>query len=307
MLTRFFGTSKPSVIIVVLLYMTVGFFYSNKAIFIEAFSMLEVLKVIGMWVLFVFAMFILNFISQKNDLTKRSAYRTLLFAAFGLAIPVALRDASILLAGIFVLLSIRRLISLRSGLFMERKIFDATFWICIASVSYFFSWYFIIALYLTMLFYSNVQLRHLFIPLIAILSFVIIGYALVLGLERGGHILSTYPSEISLDFSAYNNAQVLIAIAFLLGVLTWTIWNYLGEQRRASTSSRSRYSVILSILLVGTLLIILAPHKTGAEWYFVLPVLSIIVSNYLETNDNLIFKESLLWLIIVLPVIINLV
>lgn len=307
MLTRFFGTTKPAAIVVVLLYMTIGFFYSNKSIFIEPFEILKFLKILGMWVLFILAMFILNFISQKNDLTKRSAYRVLLFAAFGLALPVALRDASILLAGVFILVSLRRIISLRSGLHMERKIFDAALWICLSSLSYFFSWYFIIAIYLALILYRNLQVRYLFIPLIAILAFSIISYAIALGLDNGQDLLLAYPAQISLDFAAYNSAQVLIAIAFLLGVLIWTIWNYLAEQQRASTSARSRYSVILSILLVGAFMIILAPQKSGAEWYFILPVLSIIVSNYLDTNDNLVFKESLLWLIIVLPVIINLV
>lgn len=307
MLTRFFGTTKPFAIIVVLLYMTVGFFYSNKTIFTAPFEALAVLKLIGMWVLFVLAMFILNFISQKNNLTKSSAYRILLFAAFGLALPVALRDASVLLAGVFVLISLRRILSLRSGLHMERKIFDATFWICLASMSYFFSWYFVIAIYLALLLYSNLVARYLFIPIIAVLSFFLIGYAIILGLDSEREILSAYASQMSLDFSSYNSAQVLITIAFLLGTLIWTIWHYVGEQRRATTSVRSRYSVILSILLVGALLIIVTPNKTGAEWYFVLPVISIIVSNYLDKNENLIFKESLLWLIIILPVIIHLV
>lgn len=307
MLTRFFGTTKPFAIIVVLLYMTVGFFYSNKTIFTAPFEALAVLKLIGMWVLFVLAMFILNFISQKNNLTKSSAYRILLFAAFGLALPVALRDASVLLAGVFVLISLRRIISLHSGLHMERKIFDATFWVCLASMSYFFCWYFVIAIYLALLLYRNLVARYLFIPIVAVLSFFLIGYAIILGLDNEREILSAYASQMSLDFSSYNSAQVLITIAFLLGTLLWTIWHYVGEQRRATTSVRSRYSVILSILLVGALLIIVTPNKTGAEWYFVLPVISIIVSNYLDTNENLIFKESLLWLIIILPVIIHLV
>jgi hypothetical protein len=128
-----------------------------------------------------------------------------------------------------------------------------------------------------------------------------------LGLDNGSALLASYPEKMSLDFRAYNNPQVLIAIAFLLGVLVWTIWNYLAEQRHASTSVRSRYSVIIAILFVGLTLILFAPHKTGAEWYFVLPVISIIVSNYLDTNESLLFKESLLWLIVVLPIIIHLV
>lgn len=306
MLTKFFGTTKPLAVIVVMIYMTLGFFYSNKSIFTNPFDALETLKTLGMWLLFIATMFILNFVSQKNELTKRNAYRTLLFGAFGLALPVALRDGSILLAGMLVMISVRRIISLRSGLHMERKIFDATLWVCLASMAYFYSWHFIIAIYFGIVLYRQMNIRYFLIPVLAIMCFFTIGYAVVLALDDTQVILAAYSEAMSLDFTPYNNLQVLIAIAFLLGVLIWTIWSYIGEQQKASLSLRSRYSVILGVLFVGALLIVFAPNKTGAEWYFVLPIIAIIVSNYLDNTDNIYFKESLLWFIIILPIIINL-
>ncbi|AEE19187.1 DUF6427 family protein [Dokdonia sp. 4H-3-7-5] len=306
MLTRFFGTSKPLAIAVVLIYMTLGFFYSHRGIITEPFSWTSTSKTLGMWVLYVLTMFILSFVSQKNDLTKRSSYGVLLFAAFSLALPVALKDHAILIAGFFILIALRRIISFKSELHMERKIFDAALWILLASLAFYFSWLYVIAIYLALLFYRITVVRYLFIPLLALLSFSVIYYSILLFQVGDPSEVSLSFQSISLDFTAYNNLQVLAAIAFFIGTLLWTIWKYLGEQRRASTGSKSRYSVILGILAVGLVVILFTTTKTGAEWYFIIPVMTIIVSNYLENTESLLFKESLLWFIILLPIIIHL-
>lgn len=307
MLTRFFGTAKPLAIVIVIIYMTLGFFYSNKQWLIEPFTWWDTLTLIGMWFLFILAMFTLNFIAQKNDLTKRSAYGVLLFGAFSLALPVALRDGQILLAGVFLLVAVRRIISFKSELHMERKIFDATFWILLAALSFYFSWLYIIAIYLTLLFYRISNVRYLFIPIIAILSFGILYYCFLLYQAVDPAAVAFNFQAISFNFSAYGTIEVLIAIAFFIGSILWTIWSYLGEQSKASSKAKGRFSVILGMLFVGVLVILLTSQKTGAEWYLLIPVMTIIVTHYLERTESLLFKESLLWLIILLPIIINVV
>ncbi|EAQ39708.2 hypothetical protein MED134_09456 [Dokdonia sp. MED134] len=305
MLTRFFGTSKPLAVVVVIIYMTLGFFYSNRQLVIEPFNWQETLRLVGMWLLFISTMFILNFVAQKNDLTKRSTYGVLLFAAFSLALPAALRDGAILLAGFFILIALRRIISFKSELYMERKIFDATLWILLAAISFYFSWLYLIAIYIALLLYNISNPRYLIIPLIAIISFAVIYYSFLL-LQAGSPAdVDIVFESVSFDFKAYNELETLTPIAFFIALLLWTVWRYLGEQRNASSGAKSRYSVILGLLAVGLLVITLSAHKTGAEWYLIVPVMTIIVSNFLEHTESPIFKESLLWLIVLLPVFIN--
>ena len=305
MLTRFFGTSKPLAVVLVFIYMTLGFFYSNREQFVAPFNWQEVIRLVGMWLLFISTMFILNFVAQKNDLTKRSTYGVLLFAAFSLSLPVALRDGAILLAGFFILIALRRIISFKSELYMERKIFDATLWILLAALAFYFSWLYLIAIYLGLLLYNISNPRYLFIPLIAFISFTVIYYSFLI-LQAGAPADVTIVFEsVSFDFGAYNKVKILIPIAFFIALMLWTVWKYLGEQRNASSGSKSRYSVILGLLAVGLLVIALSAHKTGAEWYLIVPVMTIIVSNFLEHTESPIFKESLLCLIVLLPVFIN--
>lgn len=87
MLTSFFSTSKPIHTVIVLVYMSVSYFVTNKALFLDSFSWKGFLQSLGIWLLFIMTMFILNFVSQKNELTKRTSYRILLFAVFTSALP----------------------------------------------------------------------------------------------------------------------------------------------------------------------------------------------------------------------------
>jgi hypothetical protein len=69
------------------------------------------------------------------------------------------------------------------------------------------------------------------------------------------------------------------------------------------------------MLLIGVASIIVvlsSPQKTGAELVFLIAPTSIIVANYIEEsdskpqkgNDSKWFKEGILWLVIVLPIVI---
>lgn len=190
---------------------------------------------------------------------------------------------------------------------MERKIFDATFWILLATLSFYLSWLYIFTIYLALLFYSITNVRYFIIPLIALISFSILYYCFIL--YQAGDMASVVFnfSSISFDFSAYGHLEVLIAIAFFIGVLIWTIWAYLAEQNKAPIKSKGRFSVVLGLLLVGLVLVTLTASKTGGEWYFLVPAMTIILTNYLEHTESLLFKESLLWLILILPILIHLV
>lgn len=307
MLTKFFSTTKPTTIIVVLIYMSLGFFYSNIALVENTFTWQVILKIIGMWLLYIFAMFVLNFIVQKNELTKKSTYGILLFAALSLVLPPALQNLKILLSGLLVLISLRRILSLRSGLQMERKIFDATLWILFASLTVFYSWVFIIVLFLAFAFYGNSSVRYFFIPFIALFGFSVIGYSVLLYMYDTYQNIDISLPVISFNFKSYNKFSILISISFIIGTLLWALWSYLKEQNKASASQKGRYGVVLTILLVSFLFIIITNDKTGAEWYFVIPSVAIIVSNYLDNTESLFFKESLLWFIVLLPLIIYLV
>jgi hypothetical protein len=97
-------------------------------------SKLGLLAVLG-------SVFITNFISKKNGLSKDSAY-TVFFILLIVFFPSVLDNVNLVVANFFILLAFRRLISLQSLKASKEKIFDASFWIIVAALFQF--WVFFI-------------------------------------------------------------------------------------------------------------------------------------------------------------------
>jgi uncharacterized membrane protein len=281
--------------------MTLGFILAQIDVVTATTSWPEMLQMLGMWLVYIAAMFVLNFIVQKNDLTKRNTYRILLFAAFTAALPMALIRFEILLSGFFILLAIRRIISLRSGLAIERKLFDASFWIAIASLFYFWAILFYLVLFLAIVYYVSYAIRYWLIPLVGAGCVAILASCYLLYREDGAALLLGYLDGISFDFKAFNSPKLLVATAFFTGIFLWSVINYVKEMQKATLKARSVYVLVLAFTIIAMVIVILNTQKTGGALYFLIPMLSVIVTTYIERAKGQVFKEALLWLIVLLP------
>jgi putative effector of murein hydrolase LrgA (UPF0299 family) len=55
--------------------------------------------------------------------------------------------------------------------------------------------------------------------------------------------------------------------------------------------------------LIAIAIIIISPQKTGAEFIFLFAPLSVIIANYMEIIPEKWFKEILIWILILVPVV----
>ena len=60
--------------------------------------------------------------------------------------------------------------------------------------------------------------------------------------------------------------------------------------------------VIISSL-IGLLIIAVSPNKTGSEFLFLFAPLAIIMTNYLEVIEETWFKEVIVWVLVITPII----
>ena len=303
MLTSFFSTSKPIHTVFVLLYMSVSYFVANRTIFSDGFTWSGFAQVIGVWLLYVMTMFILNFVSQKNELTKRNSYRILLFAVFTSALPIILQTPKIIITGVFVMLAVRRILSFRSGLHMERKLFDAGLWLCLATIACFWTGSFSILLIAGLFFYGGATLRYWFIPLLSIICVGILCTCYVIFIGEDQSFILNIVDDFSFDFSAYASLEILLPITIFSTLFLWTIFRYIQDSNRATIAQRPLYLLVLFMAIIAIGIALIFNNKSGAEWYFFLIPLAIIMSNYLENASGKWFKEFLLWIIIVLPLV----
>ncbi|MGA9324594.1 MAG: DUF6427 family protein [Salegentibacter sp.] len=300
MLTSFFGKSKPLNLIVVILFMTAFFVAANFHEGFDEISLTGFFEILGVLLVFVLSILVLNFIARKNDLTKRSAYKILFFAVFSCSFIALLKNQQAILANLFLLFALRRIVSLRSHKFMQRKIFDATFWICIASLFYFWAILFVVVVYAGIMAYAA-RLKNWLIPPVAFLCVAAITTSFHIVAYDAFYTLPQWFQASNFDFSLYREPQILVPLSIILALLLWTLLYYASIIQKASVTQRPLLHLILLSLFTNITIAVFSPHKDGSELIFFFVPLSIIASNYFDSKRDKIFREVLLAILILMP------
>ncbi|SDE47471.1 DUF6427 family protein [Ulvibacter litoralis] len=304
MLTSFFSKSNP------INYLILGILIF-ASYFIVFFSETEMVltapiigKRIGLGLIAVFAMLLLDFIIRKNHLTKNNTYGILFFTLFLLALPTVFSEGKLLVASIFILLSFRRILSFRSDKNSEKKILDASLWITLASFFYFWSLLFFIVLFVGLFRKPGDNYKEVLIPFVGFCALFTLGTVYYFITTDSFAWFFTWKPTISLDFSAYNQPQLLIPVAVLLTFLVWTGLWFFFKIARMQKKERPNAALIVLTLVVCMVMALASPEKTGAEVFLIISPLAIIITNYLENTKEFWFKEVLLWLAVLLPVLV---
>ena len=306
MLTSFFSKSKPINFIFVALYILVFFAIANfQQDF--AFSFWQVLKQILTLGILVLSVFILNFISGRNELTGRNAYKSVLFAGFVCMFPEVVRDNDVIVANLFLLLALRRVVSLKSQRETIQKIFDATFWVGIASFFYFWSILFLFLVYFGVLVHVGHRFKNFLVPIISLLTLFSLATAFDLFFTDTFFTFSDWFQPSNFDFSTYGELPVLVPVAFLFALTLWACFFYFGIIQKASANAKTSLFLIFLAALTALAVGIFGSSKDSSELLFFFAPLAIIVTNYFQNLNDKWFKETLLLLVVLMPVLVLLV
>lgn len=305
MLTSFFSKSKPVNGVLVAVFMGIFFVIANFQDWFLDFQGLEFFEKLLVLLVYVLSVYVLNFIARKNELTRRSAYKILFFALFSTSFFSLLQNTQVIFANFFILLALRRIISLRSKKIMQKKIFDATFWICIASLFYFWSILFLVVIYAGIFNYLP-RFKNWLIPWVAILSVGVLTVTFHLVAYENVYGFPEWFQSANFDFSNYQDLRLLIPISVILALLIWTLGNFLKMIQKASISFRPSLNLVLLSLFSAVALAILAPTKNGSELIFLFVPLSIVASTYFDRkkDKDKVFKEVLLVILILMPLLL---
>ena len=311
MLTSFFGKSIPLIHLILAFCIVAGYVFfaiSGSSVVLTPYGILVHTVFI---ILSVLSILVLDFIIRKNQLTKTNTYAILFFTSFILMLPVIFLEHDILLANLFLLLALRRIMSLRRDTNSSKKILDASVWITIASLFYFWSLLFFIPLWIAVIQKPNSDFKQMLAPITGFLGVLIINSAVQLLITDSFSWFFTWKKEINLDFSSYNLADILVPITFILGFYFWTGFFRITRLSTVSLKNRSNYLLLFYVSITALFVALLGPKKTGAEILFVLAPIAIIAANYIENyaieqfaekdKAEIWFKEIMLWLVVILP------
>lgn len=162
MLSRFFGKSKPFVFLCLIGYLSLGFWISAMR------SSLSLnWAVIGKYVVLISLLFGVNFIVKRNKINKQNAFAVFVFTMLSTFFPDFYLDFAYLIPAFFVVLGLRRLISLKTQIEPKKKIFDASLWFFIACIFQPFLLPLVLLVFLAVIQYTLYDPKNLLIPFIA--------------------------------------------------------------------------------------------------------------------------------------------
>lgn len=304
MITSIFSKSKPINFIIVFFIALIAFLTARIGLINEAITISFVFKQLVLFVICYISILLLNFIVSKNNLTKKNNYEILLFSLFVLAIYQTTSDTNILFSNFFVLLGLRRIISLRSQISVKKKLFDAAFWIAIAALFYFWAILFFVLILVSLLLYSENKVNHWIIPFIGVTTVFLITISIsIVFNDNFFEIFKSLP-EVGYNFNSYNTLQYLVAITMLLSFSIWSSLFYIKSIKQKKKAFRASFNTILFAGIIALVVIILAPKKDGSEFLFAFAPLSIIITNYIEIIEEKWFKEVFLSVLILVPFVL---
>lgn len=256
----------------------------------------------GLLLLLAASLFLANFITRRNTLSRANTYAMFLFMVFLILFPTILVNTSIIISNFFLLLALRRLISLQSLITPKEKIFDASFWIFAAAIFHFWSIIYIVLVFISIIFHVSRDYRNWIIPFIAFFAVAVLYF--MGGLITGNGFLNNFigGAGISFDFTYFENIYQNIALAVFSSIALLFAFHYIVSITNKPLNLQSSHKKIVFSFFIGVAIYVLSANKNNSFLAFTFAPLAIMGANYLESQENKWFKEILLALIVAIAI-----
>ncbi|RRJ94130.1 DUF6427 family protein [Flavobacterium macacae] len=298
MITSIFSKSRPANYIIITTLLVVCYF-----LYLQNFpETMETLQGIGsklaLLLVLIGSLFIINFVTKKNGLSKDNSFAFLIFFSFLILFPTTLGNTELILSNFFILLALRRLISLQSLLTPKEKIFDASFWIFIASIFHFWSILFILIVFVSILFHVSRDYRNWVLPFIAFFSVGIIGlmYALIFDTSLIDSIIDS--AYIDFNFNYFTNNYQNFALSLYVVVALFFFVTQAVSIPSKPLNMQSSYKKIIVAFILGAVVFLISSDKNNSMLIFTFAPVAIMATNQIEAMQINWMKETILYLIV---------
>ena len=296
MITSIFKKSTPINYSLMGIMMILFFFlYQFKAVTLTN-SAFEIGRKIVILIILFASLFLSNFIVKKNGLTKDSSYTILFYFIFLLFFPSVFNNMNLLLANFFILLSMRRLVSMQTLKAPKEKIFDAALWIFVASIFHFWCILFISLVYISIIFHVSRDYRNWLIPFVALFTTAVIFvlYALLIDKTAISIYLEKEVVNFQLDYftNKYQNIAFSIYAVFVLFFAVPFVFSLTNKPLNLQAS----YKKVLFAVFLGVVIFVISLDKSNDLLIFTFLPLAIIATNTIEYIQNKIQQEIILFI-----------
>lgn len=302
MLASVFNKSRPfNYAIIGLLLVLFYFLYLFKDTYWTSGYFLPAQKVI-LFLLLAGSLVLANFITRKNTLTRDNTYAMFLYMIFLVLFPTIFVNTNIVISGFFIMLALRRLVSLQSLINPKEKIFDASFWIFAAAIFHFWCILFIILVFISIIFHVARDYRNWIIPFIAFFAVTVLYLMATMIFGKGFFYELTDQVKVSFDFTYFENIYQNIALAVYSSIaVLFAVTQIMAVPSKPLNMQASHKKIIFSFL-IGVAIYVLSADKNNSFLAFTFAPLAILGANYLESQENFWVKECLLGIVVLIAV-----
>ena len=302
MLTNFFSNSKPFHFILISLLLFVGYTFYNFQISSFENDFIWLIQLTFKFGLYIILMLIFGFIIKKNNLTQINSYALFIFICLLLLTPNVFQNSKPILSTVFILLALRRILSFNSKKNVQKKILDASLWIGIATLFYFWSILFLLVLYAALIQLASKNFKLFLIPIIGMFVVFIICTIYFLYLDNNMYWYTDHKNFTSFDFSLYKLLKNFFSLFVILSMTVISLVFKFLNFTKTPLRKKSKYWIIIFTLITGIIIVILTGQKNGVELIFTIVPISILFSNFIEALQRKWVSEVMLWFILIAPI-----
>jgi Family of unknown function (DUF6427) len=298
MITSVFRKSTPINLFLVVILMLVFFFISLFQDLSWTNSVVSIVKKIGLLLILLGSIFITNFVAKKNGLSKDSSYTILFYLLFLLFFPSVFANTNLILSNFFILLAIRRLISLQSLKASKEKIFDASLWIFVASLFHFWSILYLVLVFISIIFHVARDYRNWVLPFIAFFAVAIISisFSLIFSKDILGYISENAVLNFNIDY--FTNTYQNIAFSIYLTVALFFVTSMLATLSSKLLFLHSSYKKIIASFFIALVIFAISSNKSNDVLIYTIAPLSIMATSHIEVKQLQLKQELVLGVLI---------
>lgn len=300
MISSFFKKTKPINFVIILLAWTISFWgmllWQNKM----AFEDLPILQWISAFIAVIATIFLIEKLVSIYKITSQNHYVIFLFFLLLIWIPEVYNFHTILWSNLFVLIGLGILFRLRNGKNQKESLFNAA--LCIAIASLFYSWSicYLFLVYVAVAFYCPANIRNWIIPLAGVATVAVLTYSASIIIE------DTPWFSLLQDWTWSWNWKIIENHSFL-GLFTLLILSGVWFLIRSDKIGSERQIILWVFFyqILTSLLLIFNQYQIE-NLYFALVPIAVLTSLAIESIPKYIFKELLIWLLLLFPLMLQL-
>lgn len=298
MITSLFRKSTPLNYALVILLVLVFFFLYQFKVSEWAGSAIGIVQKTGLLILLLASLLISNFIAKKNGMSKDSTYTVLFYFLLLLFFPSVLDNPNLILSNFFILLSLRRLISLQTLKSPKEKIFDASLWVFVATLFHFWSILFIILVFAGILFHVARDYRNWFLPFVAFFAVAVIFilFATIVDKSLIANFLQSTTTNFEINY--FKNNYQNLALSIYVAVALFFLVSLVSTLSSRPVMLHSSYKKIITSFFIGIAIFLVSANKSNDLLLFTFAPLAIMATSHIEIPQAKLRQEIVLYVFI---------